>query len=481
MKISLYAALAAMALTLAGAPAAAFPAAAETPRAERGPAAANGLETIACPDDSTPLASVHLVFKAGAESLDADAAGSLSLLERLVLRGLRAAEVEGFGPLDWEGYATAESLGFSVTVPSPALGAALASLAAVLEAPPLDPASIEEEKEKAIADLRAELSDPDAVYEAALNRRLFAKYPWRRDPTGSEKSLRAATAASLSGIAAAWLAPGDAALVVGGAFDGGELRSEESSLFSGWMDRPAARRTAPPHPKPGVARPTWLAYPDQSMPEGLFSVELRYRGPDAARDPAASVAADLWAALAGEPEGKFAAGVLKEIPKPAPNSGVEVSHLSQREGGTISVAALFQADPASPAADRARAFKERVRGYELTDMRSDPSYFSKAEYEAAKARLASSRDAAASDARSLADSAAFWWSVGFPDYYAGYPAAIAALGPKDIASFVDAYVMKNLEVVAIRMNPADYGRERASLSGAGFETISPSNAFWWAK
>jgi zinc protease len=454
---------------------------AEAPRAERVPASGGGLETIACPDAAAPLARVHLVFRAGAESLDPEASGSLSLLERLILRGLRGTEAEGYGPLDWEGYATAESVGFGVTVPSPALGAALASLAAALKSPPLDAASIEEEKEKAIADIRAELSDPDAVYEAALNRRLFAKYPWRRDPTGSEKAVRAATAESLAGIAAAWLAPGDAALVVGGSFDAEELRREEASLLSGWKDQAGARRTVPAHPKPGVARPTWLVYPDPSMPEGLFSVELRYRGPDAARDPASSVAADLWAALAGNPQGRFAAGVLKEIPKPAPGAGVGVTHASQREGGTISVSALFQADPAAPASDRARDFKERVRGYELTDMRSDPSYFSKADYEAAKARLAADRDAASSDSGALADSAAFWWSIGFPDYFAGYPAAIAALGPKDIAAFVDAYVMKNLEVVAIRMNPADYGRERASLSGAGFETISPSNAFWWAK
>jgi zinc protease len=476
MKRSLHAALAAMALASA-----AMSAPAEPPRAARAAASPGGLETIACPDDSAPLARVNLVFKAGAESLDAEAAGSLSLLERLLLRALRASEAEGFGPLDWEGYSTAESVGFRVTVPSPALGAALSSLGAVLKSPPLDAASIEEERSRAIAELRAEIADPDAVYEAAMNRRLFAKYPWRRDPAGSEKSLRTATAESLSAIAAAWLAPGDAALVVGGSFDAEELRRGEAALLSGWKDSAAARRAAPAHPRPGVPRPTWIAYPDLSMPEGLFSVELRYRGPDAARDPGASAAADLWASLAGDPAGKFAAGALKEIPKPAPGAVVGAAHESRREGGVISVSALFQADPANPAADRARAFKERVRGYELTDMRSDPSYFSAADYEAAKARLAAARDAASSDACALADSASFWWSVGFPDYYPGYSAAIAALGPKDIASFVDAYVMKNLEIVAVRMNPADYGRERASLSSAGFEAISAANAFWWAK
>jgi zinc protease len=459
---------------------AAFAAGAEGLGAERYGRSANGLETIVCQDEATPVEYVHIVFKAGAESLDADAAGSLSLLERIVLRDLRGTPAGSSGRLDWEGYATAESLGFRVAVPASALRDALACLASTLKSPRIDAAELDAEKEAAISAIRASASDPDAIYEAALSRRLFSKYPWRRDPAGSEKSVGAATAESLSRLAAAWLAPGDAAIAFGGPADAEDVISEVASLFADWKDAPEGRRAAPAHPRPGVSRPTWLVYPDPSMPEGIFSVELRYRGPDAGREGASSLAADLWSALVGNPGGRFASGVLKGVPKPAPGNGPSASHVIAREGGTISVSALFQVDPSSPAADRAREFKERVRGYELTDMRSDPSYCSPAEYAAAKARLYARRDADSSDARSLADSAAFWWSVGFPDHCRA-PPAYEALGPKDMASFIDAYVMKNLEVVAIRMNPADYSRERPSLSGAGFEAIGAANAFWWPK
>ena len=41
--------------------------------------------------------------------------------------------------------------------------------------------------------------------------------------------------------------------------------------------------------------------------------------------------------------------------------------------------------------------------------------------------------------------------------------------------------MRNLEVVALRMNPADFEREKNSFAGSGFETISPADAFWWQK
>jgi len=440
----------------------------------------NGLEVLACRDDATPLARVRVVFKAGAENLEAESAGSLSLLERLVLRGLSASVDErASGPLEWKGYATAESIGFGAVVPSSELDGALASLASVLASPPMD--ALEEAKEAAALAVRASASDPDAIYEAAVTRRLFSKYPWRRDSAGSEKSIRAATAESLAPIASAYLAPGNAALIVSGRFDPAALRSSVAQRFAGWKDAPAARRTVPAHPKPGVTRPTWLVYPDPSMPEGKGSVELRYRGPDIARDGAASLAADLWSGLVADPNGRFKSAIFKEVPKLSAKDGISAGYVSQREGGTISVSALFEIDPALPAAERARAFKERVRGFELTEMRSDPSYYSQQEYEAARSRLAARRDEEADDPEGRIEALAFWWSAASTDYYLGYPSAIAAAGPKDIASFIDAYVMKNLEVIAIRMNPTDYGRERASLSSSGFETITAANAFWWPK
>ncbi len=85
------------------------------------------------------------------------------------------------------------------------------------------------------------------------------------------------------------------------------------------------------------------------------------------------------------------------------------------------------------------------------------------------------------DAAGNVHALAFWWAAASVDYFAGYPAAIAKVGPKEVAAFLDTYVMRNLEVVAVRMNPADYEKEKGSFSNSGFETVGPDNAFWWQK
>jgi hypothetical protein len=237
----------------------------------------------------------------------------------------------------------------------------------------------------------------------------------------------------------------------------------------------------PQNPRPGVARPTWLVFPDPAMPEGIGMVEARYRGPDLAFDPASSYAADLWCALVAPPGGRFKAALEANVPKLGGADGIVAEYVSQRVGGWISISSYFVVDPTLPAADRAQAFKERERAFEITTMKGDPSYFSPDEYEAARKRVLDRRAMATDDAEGMVDALAFWWASASVDYFSGYPAALAKVGPKEISAFLDTYVMRNLEVVAIRMNPADFEKEKRSFSSSGFETISPANAFWWQK
>jgi zinc protease len=313
-----------------------------------------------------------------------------------------------------------------------------------------------------------------------MTKRLFAKYPWRRDPAGSEKAVRAATIDSLKSIAA-WFVPGNAALLVGGDIDPEEVFKAAEAAFGSWAAGPDPwAKKLPANPRPGVPRPTWVVYPDPSMPEGVGRVELRYRGPDLASESAASYGADLWSALVAPASGRFKAALAKNVPKLAKDS-IEAGYVSQRDGGWISISSYFDVDPASSAVDRARTFKERARGYEITSMRGDASYFSAEEYEEARKELLAERDVAADTAEGMIETLAFWWAAASIDYYASYPSLLAKTGAKEVTSFLDTYILHNLEVVALRMNPADIAREKKSFAGSGFETLSPESAFWWQK
>ncbi|HOX31307.1 MAG TPA: pitrilysin family protein [Spirochaetales bacterium] len=453
---------------------------------------ANGLSLYVYRDAAVPLARVQLAFRAGAVSQGPENAGAFHLYEHFLFRGNGArpdqasikAELARIGASEWNGGTSTDRVSYWISLPSASCADAMAFFADAVTAPIDFSRGLEEEKELVAREIRALAERPDTVYEAAITRRLFAKFPWRRDPAGSEKAVRAATAESLRAIRSAYFVPNNAALFVGGDVEPEAVRAEAERLFGAWKPGPDPwAKALPPHPKPGVARPTWIVFPDPSLPEGVGSVEARYRGPDLGPggDPQASYAADLWSALLSKPDGRFKAELVKNVPKLYGPDSISAAYASQRDGGWLSISAYFVADQSFPAVDRARQFKERARGFEMTSMKTDPAYFSEPDFEAARKRLLDARALALDSMEDAVDGLAFWWASASVEYFLGYPEAIAACGRRELVSFLDAYVMRNLEVVALRMNPADYEREKASFAGSGFELIGPGNAFWWNK
>lgn len=450
----------------------------------------NGLELYVYRDTSLPLARVEVAFRAGAIAQSSSNAGIFRLYERTVFAGdpghpgaqdIRSSMAD-LGIASIDGGAEAEELRYSFDLPSTKIDAGLALCSRIAVDPPLDPAAFASAKADCLAAVSAETKDPASIYEAAMTRRLFAKYPWRRDPAGSAKTLASLDIDSLYSLQRVWLVPGNAALFVCGHVDPEEIRSAVQRSFGAWKaaDDPW-KKPLPPNPRPGVMRPTWIVYPDPSLPEGSAAIEARYRGPDLGIDPASSYAADLWSSLVSPDDGPFKSALMKNVPGLLGPETITAFYVSQRDGGTISIGAYFSPDPAKSSVDRVRSFKERARGYEITAMKIDPAYFSQADYDAARARLLAQRDKSMETADEVIDELAFWWGTASVDYFLGYPDALAKTGPREVSAFLETYIMRNLEVVALRMNPADFERERKSFDGSGFEVVDGDNAFWWQR
>ncbi len=450
----------------------------------------NGIELYVYRDPAVPLARVEVCFRAGASAQTPETAGLFHLYEHLIFGGDASgggsaqfkSDLASLGAAKWNGGTSAERLDWWLTLPSDRVENGIRFWADRLRPAVIDRGGLDAARGSVIAEVKALAADPDRIFEAAIDKRLFGKYPWRRDPAGTEANLAAATPEALAKIRDTWIIPNNMALIVSGDVDIEAVAKMASAAFAAWKPADDPWRKPPPaHPKPGVPRPTWFVYPDPSMPEGLALVELRYRGPDLGTDARSSYAADLWTALVADPSGRFKKSVDANIAGLFGADPISAWYLSQREGGTLSIAAYFKTDPASPAVDRVRAFKERVRGTEITTMRSDPGYFSSKDYDAARRRLESARRIALETADGVADSLGWWWAGASGDYFIGYAAALAKTGSEEVAGFLDAYVMRNLEVIALRMNPSDYEREKKSFANSGFDLVGPTNAWWWQK
>jgi zinc protease len=443
----------------------------------------NGLEVAMVEDHSSPFARVDLVFRAGAIAQGSESAGYFHLLEHLLLGGgpgpeSIAKEIEALAPLDWNGETAAESFTFKMKPPSASVEAALGIWGSMVQVEGFGAELFDAAKAEIAREASTRLVNSDEVYEAAMTKRLFPKYPWRRDPLGNPATIAKATPDALAKLKAAWIVPGNALLVIVGDIDPAALRDAVAKSFGAWKAAPSPWKTPlPPQPKLGVARPTWFFLADPKVPEGLALAEIRYRGPDIATDLGGSIAGDLWTSLVEPPEGRLATALAKALP--SLHGAPVVRYLSQKDGGTISVSASLDLGKPGSLLDRVRAFKETFRGNEVTDMRNDPSYFSSADFEAARARLVDDRARSMDDVDARAAEIEFSWTSASLDYFRGYEDKVKAAGAKDVGAFLDTYILHNLEVVAVRLNPADAERESASLLAGGFEVQKPASSFWW--
>ena len=451
----------------------------------------NGMDVILLPIPGSGVVSMNIVFRGGADVQTSKTAGLFRMLEQVLFRGTTIApgEPEPAGAMDalgataMEGGVKKDRLTLSFLLPTEMVGQGLDTIAYLfsglrLETAFSDPRTVEEARNASLAGINQAFSDPNAIFESAMARKLFVSAPWRLDAAGADYIVNAATDSSLRAIATTWLVPNNAALILTGNFNPETTRPIIEKAFSSW--KKAADPWKSPlaiFPKPGITRPTLMVYPDPSANKGEAILEMRYRGPDAGSSR--SPAAELWARMASDPGSRLPQAILKGMPKWTSPSEIGAKYELSRSASWFSVSAKIRLDPKGNAADAALNFKEIVRGSEMYSMKTNASYFSPKGYEEAKASLLAKRNSALSDPSKADAVIADGWVMGGSAWIRAWPDRIGKISSKDISAFADEYFMKNLEIISVRMEPGDYAARKKSFDSYGFELITPQKAFWW--
>ena len=451
----------------------------------------NGLSVLCQSIPGSGAVSVGIAFRSGADAQTKKTAGLFRLLEHVLFRGDASAPgedepagaLESLGATALSGGAARDRLGFSFTVAPSMVAESMDTIAYLfsklrLETAFADPKAFEEAKKASLADIAAAAADPASVYEAAIAKKLFSAAPWRFDIPGAESVVAGATEEALEDLAETWLVPNNAALVLAGDFSVSEIRPAAEKAFASWKKAADPWKIPPASfPKPGVTRPTMMVYADESVPAGEACLEMRYRGPDAAS--ARSAAAELWAELASQPGLRFMLAIEKGMPKATSPSAILAHYEASSDAAWFSVSARLKLAASTNAADAAFTFKEVARGAEMYAMKTQAGYFTAKDYEKAKAALLARRAAALSDPAAAGAILTDGWILGGAEWLRTWPERVGKVASKDITAFADEYFMKNLEVVAVRLNPKDYAARKKTFDSYAFETIVPQKAFWW--
>ncbi|TFG82534.1 MAG: insulinase family protein [Spirochaetales bacterium] len=450
----------------------------------------NGLELFVLENHQVPLARIQITFRCGSITQKPETAGLFHFYEHMLFKGNSryrtetefSAAMTDLGVAEWNGGTSTEYVTYYFTVPSNKTEAGLEFWSYAMREPLFDAGELEVEKGVVSNEINGYLSDPDHVYSAAMDRLLFSKYPWRRDVGGYEKIIRSATVDTMRSIQSTYYLPNNAALFVGGDVDPQAVFALVNKWYGMWKrDADPWKSPAPAHPSPGLKKTAYVVYPDESLPKGIGYVEMRMRGPDVLADPKATYAADVWGYLLQNPDGRFKSEVYDKVPALYDKDYTAAYYYTQRDGGQIFFSTYLMIDAANaPLADRAKTFfRKVVRDDEVQAMVHEDSYFASDEFGTVKQKMEDEQILSLETPEKFIETLSFWWSVASTDYFFGYVPSMKKVAPADIAAFLDTYVLKNVEIVALRVNPADFTEEKDSLLAAGFTVVSPENAFWW--
>jgi len=447
---------------------------------------ANGMEVFVLENHTVPLARIQLTFRTGGMSQTPQTAGLFHLYEHMLFKGNKAhptqsdlqAAMKSLGVADWNGGTSNESVSYYFTVPSDKTTQGIQFWADAARSPLLDPGELETEKNVVVNEILGYLSDPGTIFESAVDKALFSKYPWRKDVSGSEALVRAATVQTLQNIRDTWYVPNNTALFVGGDVDPAAVRAAVQKAFGDWQKAPDPW-SPPPVPQVGPANNVLLVYPDDQMYAGIVSVNLEMRGPDVTRDPASTYAADVLGKLLEDPNGKFKSDIFQKVPGLYKKEYMSEEYATQRDGGFVTFSTLMVINPRQSTFDRLTGLKQAFAD-EVSSIASTPTYFTSNDYAVLERQLADQRVWERETVDGFISELSFWWSTASTSYYMGYTDQLQKTRQPDIAAFLNRYVIDKPAVLSVRMNPKDFEREKVAAEKNGWTVITKDNAFWWA-
>lgn len=452
----------------------------------------NGMTVFLNPIEGEENVAILLAYHAGADAQTAQTAGLFKLLEFALFNGPAtspgtaepAAAIDVLEPNRLAGGTSLDRFEFGFSVSKEKLVPALDTILYLFSQERREflfaqKDGIENARQLARSLIKDSILDSDAIHSMAVAKKLFSKAPFRLDVLGADYVLEKVDAASLSSFARTWLVPNNAFIALAGNFDSNQIMTLLDERF-GQLPKASNPWSAPlvVFPKPGVTRPVFMVLPDSSMPSGIMQVELRYRGPDP-KETSSFAALYMLETLTNTPSSRFLTAIRKGMPKGAEPNDVRVAYTPNRNASWLSITAGIPLPPGKKPTDIVFSFKELVRGTELYMIKSNPAYFSAAEYQLARQTLLEKIMAIQGDPLDSAAHAAALWSWGIPSFVFQESDAIMKTGQKEVSRVVDVYVQKNLEVVTVRLNPDLYEANKKIFSSNGFEVVSAQNALWW--
>jgi zinc protease len=408
----------------------------------------NGLQVIVIENRSVPLVTVEIAVKNGAYTETPEYNGLSHLYEHMFFKSNERSRAEGYhdrpAELGMLQNATTreEVVNYYTTTVKTGTREAMTLMRDAIRYPLFDKRELDQEIQVVIDELAQHRSNPFYYLINAVDRRLWYKYPSRKNQGGNPETVKTATPEMMRTIQQKYYLPNNSALVVAGDVNAQEIFKLAEELFSDWArgDDPFVKYPVPKHPPLSKDE---VALVNQAV--NAATIQLAYHGPSTDTDAPATYAADVFSFILRQPNSKFS----RELIDSGLTTGTSFNYYTQLNVGPITL--LAQTTP--------EKLKEALKAINAQIAQFDsPDYFTDEELESAKTLLDVNEIYGRERPSEYAHTVSFWWASSGLDYYANYVENLRKVTRADIKRYVDKYIKNKPRIVGVLISEADQKR-----------------------
>jgi zinc protease len=420
----------------------------------------NGLEVLVVENHALPLVTIELAGKNGSMTEPPELNGLSHLYEHMFLKAnavypSQEAFVARQEEIGFYGDATTntERVNYFMSTTTPHFKEGMELMRDAMVSPRFDPKELERERVVVTGEMDRNESSPFYHLFVATQKRVFWKYPSRKNPLGERQTVLKATPEMMRTMQKRYYVPNNMVLVVTGDVSAPEVFALADTLYASWKRGPDPFKQYPLVKHPPIKK-TEVVVVEQ--PVGIVTGSFTWLGPSTV-GPGVELtyAADVLATVVGEPSSKFQHAVVDS--GACLNAGF--GWFTQMNVGPIT--ARFRARP-----DKVDDCVKAILA-ELPRMKAD-DYLSDEEMRNAAFANEVQQVRERERPRQLSSVLTFWWTSAGLDYYLGYVDRLYQVKRPEIAQFMDRYVLGKPFVLGVLLSPE---MKAKGLDTAHFEKL----------
>jgi zinc protease len=406
----------------------------------------NGLDVLVIHNPVVPLVTVEIDVHNGAYTEPPEYNGLSHLYEHMFFKANKVIpsqerymeRLRELGAV-WNGTTGDERVNYFFTLPKDSLVPAMEFMYNAATAPLFLQDELEKERHVVTGEYDRNESNPFYLLFVAVNKKVWWKYYSRKNPLGARDIILSATPEKMQTIQHRYYIPNNSALILAGDVTPDEGFRLARKIFSPWKRGEDPLKVAPVPEHPPIQK-TDTAIVEAPVNNVSFMIE--WEGPSVEKDRHATYAADVLSYILGQETSKF----YKDLVESGLALGVNLSYQTLNHTGPIVLSARTTADKYERCLNTALEELQAMTG---------PDYFTDEQLANAKTILAIDEQYGRERPSTYCHTVGYWWAVAGLDYYLSYVDNLQKVTRKDIADYLETYVIGKPHVLGVLVSPQD--------------------------